>query len=227
MSYRLPVDLQGGRWWNDTDECETIGPTGAHSRTEALGAFGPYSIYPWSAVEPRPPGVGLSLAVPMVPPRPFRLLAGAKEGLAAEFDFGLTPRCRAYPSCADFRLALYGHDPTWGFRSATDRYYRIYPECFRTRVTRQGNWYYHDLTKLPQPEDFGLAFDEMTTPESLYHGRPPARVPRVPIHRAVGVVGVAFGQHPRQEDPPQPLADTIALLRRLAARRRPCRPRRS
>jgi hypothetical protein len=62
----------------------------------------------------------------------------------AAIDLGLVPETRkdGRPlSKAPFCFLLYRHDPDWGFRSALEGYYRIFPEFFTKRVPREGGWY--------------------------------------------------------------------------------------
>jgi hypothetical protein len=163
IAYRLPVNLKGWKWWYDIEESAIIKPNNIYSNTWYIG---PYSVYPWTAVT-HPQKGGLSLAVPMHPPRPFRLVAGTKEGLAAEYDFGFIPENKTYPSRADFQLLLYAHDPAWGFRSAAQLYYKFFPEYFEVRVERQGLWYvsHKPFGELTNPERFSFVFNEVSLPQ--------------------------------------------------------------
>ncbi len=225
VAYRLPVAAVGGTWWNDIQDATLITEQGRSSFTGPFGEFGPFSVYPFSAVDlPRSPthsgggvrNVGLSLAVPMHPPRPFRLGYDPTEGYIVEWDFGLSPVVRKYPSRADFFALLYRHDPQWGFRAAAKSYYELFPEWFAVRVPRQGNWYYRDLTDLPHPEDFGLAFNELTTESSLA------------ADRKLGLLAFAYtepwgwwswavGQHPAKDDPEPPYEEALAVVKAKAA----------
>ena len=167
LSYRLPLAALGGTWGADIATAKPIAPGGIYSRTEAFGLFGPYSIYPFSAVVTKDKSAGVSLGVPMDPPRPFRLTYAANQGLAVEWDLALSALPTLFPRTADFHAVLYRHDPKWGFRSAAERYYRLFPDYFTVRVKHFGNWYYADLGKFTHPEDFGLAYNEMVTKDSV------------------------------------------------------------
>jgi len=226
VAYRLPVAAVGGTWWNDLQDAVSIGERERCSFTAPFGeTFGPFSVYPFSAVDlpPSPAhdggggrNVGLSLAVPMHPPRPFRLVYDPTEGYAAEWDFGLSPVVRKYPSRADFFVILYRHDPQWGFRAAAKSYYDFSPEWFATRVPRQGNWYYIDLTDLPHPEDFGLAFDELTTESSLAADRKLGLL-SFAYTEPWGWWGWAVGQHLAKDDPRPSYEEALAVVKAKAA----------
>jgi len=216
LSYRLPLAAVGGTWGCDVGTAKTIAAAGRHSRTAAFGAFGPYSVYPFSSVVTADRAAGVSLAAPMHPPRPFRIVCSANEGLAMEWDLGLSSAPELFPRSADFFAVLYRHDPAWGFRAAAARYYELFPEYFTVRVKRFGNWYYHDLNKLPNPGDFGFAYNEMVNQDT------------VAIDHKLGFLdfaytepwgwwGWALGLKPKESDPKPTYEEMIATLKQKAA----------
>jgi hypothetical protein len=230
VAYRLPVAAVGGTWWNDIQDATLITEQGRSSFAGPFGVlgpgeFGPFSVYPFSAVD-LPPfpahsgggvrNVGLSLAVPMHPPRPFRLGYDPTEGYTVEWDFGLSPIVRKYPSRADFFALLYRHDPQWGFRAAAKSYYELFPEWFAVRVPRQGNWYYHDLTDLPHPEDFGLAFNEKLSESTVVADRKLGLLPFA-YTEPWGWWSWAVGQHPAEDDPQPSYEEALAAVKAKAA----------
>ncbi len=162
LSYRVPLAAVGGEWWDDISTRRRIAAGDRIGNTRSWGTCGPYSIYPVATVHPPGAKAALALGVPMDLPRPYRLLYADLEGLQIAYDFGLTAATKKFPSKASFRFILYQHDPQWGFRAAIKKYYDLYPEFFRVRVPKQGNWYYADLHTLPNDEDFGLAFNEQS-----------------------------------------------------------------
>ncbi|MCX7598782.1 MAG: hypothetical protein N2512_07920, partial [Armatimonadetes bacterium] len=82
--------------------------------------------------------VALGLAAPMDWPRPFRLCYEAGKGFYVNYEFGLTREAAKYPGRANFRFLIYPCDARWGFRSAAQRYYEIFPAFFQRRLDRLG-----------------------------------------------------------------------------------------
>jgi hypothetical protein len=216
LSYRIPTAIEGGTWGSDIDTSKTIEPGGRYNRTTSFGEFGPYSIYPFSSVVTSDEAAGLSLAVPMHPPRPFRLSYAADQGLVVEWDFALSSLPELFPRSADFFAVLYRHDPQWGFRAAADKYYRLFPEYFSVRVPRFGNWYYCNVDTLDRPEDFGLAYNEMTTKESVVADRELGCV-NFAYTEPWGWWGWALGLHPSEDDPVPTRDEMIDILNHTAA----------
>lgn len=216
LSYRLPVVAVGGVWGNDVGTSKHIEAGSRYLRAESMGQFGPYSVYPFSSLVLPEGETGLSLAVPMHPPRPFRLIYAAEEGLMVEWDLGLSSLPELYPRRADFYALLYRHDPSWGFRAAADRYYRFFPEWFEVRVSRFGNWYYHDLRQLPHPEDFGLAYNEMVRPETVAADHALGYL-NFAYTEPWGWWGWALGLKPAESDPQPSYEQMLAILTERAA----------
>jgi hypothetical protein len=77
-------------------------------------------------------------------------------------DFTLLPEKRADGrplSEAPFRFLLYRHDPEWGFRSALQRYYDLFPEFFEKRTKSEGGWYvWGDMKSTPDAKQAGFGF---------------------------------------------------------------------
>jgi hypothetical protein len=95
-------------------------------------------------------------------PAQYRLVyhAGTKQFFIA-YDFGLTKDTAKFPGSAGFRFVLYRFDPRWGFRSALQKYYDLFPQHFTKRVTREGVWMpFTDIASVPGFDDFGFAFQE-------------------------------------------------------------------
>ncbi len=141
------------QWWDGPAEVRTAAgatPAAEFATLETgmhYGLHGRHSKYPLAALDfpkAKPP-FGLSLAVRMDEPTVFRIAWTPRiHRYWIGFDFGLVPGKRADGSSlaqARFHFLLYRHDPTWGFRAALARYYRMFPEFFRRRVRRGGGWY--------------------------------------------------------------------------------------
>ncbi len=216
LSYRLPLSALGGIWGNDVGTPKTIEPGARYQRAEPFGQFGPYSVYPFSSLVPPDASAGISLGVPMDPPRPFRLIYAADEGLMVEWDLGLSSLPERYPHSADFFAVLYRHDPQWGFRAAAERYYRLFPNWFEVRVPRFGNWYYLDLRQLPQPEDFGLAYNEMVRPGTVEADHALGYL-NFAYTEPWGWWGWALGLKPAEDDPQPSYEQMLAILKERAA----------
>ncbi len=162
----LPVVQGPWQWWDSV----------AASRTEAdestelryvesgmgYGLGGCHSKYPLGAVT-LPGSTGLTLAIRMDEPVVHRIVYNPRLRLFyLAIDFGLVPERRADGrplSEAPFRILLYRHDAAWGFRSALDRYYELFPEFFTKRVTCEGGWFvWGDMSKTEGALDAGFGF---------------------------------------------------------------------
>ena len=216
LSYRLPLAADGGTWGSDIGTAKAIETGGRHSRTTSFGQFGPYSIYPFSSVVTSDKGAGISLAVPMHPARPFRLNYATDEGLVVEWDLALSSLPELFPRSADFFAVVYRHDPDWGFRAAAEKYYRLFPDYFSVRVEKFGNWYYHDLSGLESPEDFGLAYNEMVTKDSVAADHRLGYI-NFSYTEPWGWWGWAIGLRPKEDDPKPTHEEMIAILNERAA----------
>jgi hypothetical protein len=124
----LPVSNSAWQWGESISAAEVPHPAPAFELVHAK--------YPLSALS-LPGAAGLSLAVRMDEPVRYRLVYNPKLKLYfAAFDLALTPE---KPEAA-FRVILYRHDPTWGFRSALQRYYDFFPQFFEKKVSIDGGW---------------------------------------------------------------------------------------
>lgn len=158
VRYTLPVRVAGWTWEDDVLTARRVEPGRAYAN--AFHAAGhPVSRYPFTALHDEQ--VGLSLAAPMDVPRLQSFTADA-GGYHTEVDLGLSPATEKLgPGQASFSLLLYRHDPAWGFRSAAERYYRIFPEAFANRTGRFGGWGWPIApSAIPRVDDFGVAFLE-------------------------------------------------------------------
>jgi hypothetical protein len=162
LLFALPLDASGWQWGDDARRSRLIGGSGEFANTINLrcGANGKMSLYPLAAVWNE--RAGLALALDMDHPAQYRLVyhAGTKQFFIA-YDFGLTKDTAKFPGSAGFRFVLYRFDPRWGFRSALQKYYDLFPQHFTKRVTREGVWMpFTDIASVPGFDDFGFAFQE-------------------------------------------------------------------
>jgi hypothetical protein len=141
VSFRLPIDASGWKWYNDIQNEQVIQNDMQYGPARLLDGRDPtqrrtIALYPFSAM-----GSGetaLALAVSMDQPRVFRLCYDYELGYFINYEFGLTQAAKKFPGKAAFRFYIYRVDPQWGFRSAAKRYYELHPEFFIKRVEREG-----------------------------------------------------------------------------------------
>ena len=166
VAFRFPVGAGRWFWWDDTNRRRQIRRGQAYENTDhfGLGSTGAISRYYWSCVSS--PDRAFALACPADGPAVFRLRARrtSKNGpaiLEIVFDFGLCRDSLKFPNRADFSFVLYECNPVWGFRSATKRYYEIYPHCFLKRVSKEGGWLpFRDASTIEGVRDFGFGYYE-------------------------------------------------------------------
>ena len=156
----LPLQAVGWRWWDDIG-APRGGEAGKHyDRLTRWGEVREVSAYPCCAVTG--PTLGVSTAVPVHEPQVFRLAYdAARQALEAEFDLGLSPDAKKSPCRAEFRLLAYTHDPQWGFRSAIEEYYKLFP-AYETRRAGTGGIWLIGLKPgtMACPWDWGFRFEE-------------------------------------------------------------------
>ncbi|NOY82321.1 MAG: hypothetical protein GXP31_15080 [Kiritimatiellaeota bacterium] len=120
------------------------------------GANGRLSRYPFAAVAT--PNGGMGLGIDAAFPAFFRV--GFNSGVRQLFliwDLGFT---REKPE-AHLRFCEFTFDPAWGFRSALARWYRVFPQYFRSRTPKQGLWMpFAKISKVKGWRDFGFKFKE-------------------------------------------------------------------
>ena len=156
----LPLEAEGWGWWDDMGTRRSIEAGRRYERLTRWGGLRDVSAYPLCAVGSD--DLGLSVAVPLHEPQVFRLAYDAShQALEAEFDLGLSPDAAKFPCRSTVRLLLYAHDPAWGFRSAMQRYYELYPEYAQRRVGAGGIWLIGLAPNtMASPWDWGFRFEE-------------------------------------------------------------------
>ena len=162
LLFALPIDATGWQWGDDMRHSRVISGESEFANTVTLGsgADGKMSRYPLAAIWNE--RAGLAIALDMDYPAQYRLVyhAGTKQFFIA-YDFGLTKDTLKFPCGADFRFVVFGFRPAWGFRSALQKFYDIFPQQFAKRVKREGVWMpFTDIASVPGFEDFGFAFQE-------------------------------------------------------------------
>ena len=160
LVYAIPVPSAGVRWLDDprrSSDVET-GREYVHAAAFRAGANGRLSTYPLAALARAEDMGGLALAIDMAYPAFYRIgySAGSGEFWIA-YDLGLAPE----KPTARLRFCRFDFAPDWGFRSALDMYYRLFPEAFRRRIDKQGLWMpFAKISKIKGWEDFGFRFKE-------------------------------------------------------------------
>jgi hypothetical protein len=158
----LPLEARGGTWCDDPQRSRKIGSgLFANLSDRAGGLLDSASLYPLAVVVRGDKAT--CLAVPPDPPRMVRFVydAGLQE-LRAEFDFGLSPLAKNFPSRADAKVVTFEVPATWAFRRALHRYYELFPDAFARRVKQAGIWMpFGELGPIKDPKNFGFAFHEI------------------------------------------------------------------
>ena len=91
--------------------------------------------------------------------------AATKE-LFIAWDLSLPPE---QPK-AKVKFIIYDFDPEWGMRAALAKYYKIYPEAFKSRTPEQGIWMaFQKISSVENYEDFGFKFKEGTNETAWDH----------------------------------------------------------
>jgi hypothetical protein len=159
LSYTLPVDAAGWVWGDYARGSKAIAG-GAYSYL-STSSMQQASRYPWGVVSDTQSA--LAMGIPLDQPRMFRIAYDASKGLSITFDLGVSPAATALGNRATFSFVLYTADPVWGFRSATQRYYDLFPQFFvrRTNPACEGAWFVAPpLGSLGRTYlDFGLGLD--------------------------------------------------------------------
>ena len=175
----FPFDAQGWQWHKDVQTSVPMNENKVYENVRPLRAYADlpewkdlpdlrmgYSNRNFCTVLTGP--VGLCLAVPVDRPCTFRTAYDAEaKRLEIVYDFALSPDTRN-PHEVDFAFDLYACEPSWGFRSALARYYRMYPELFKVHITEQGQWMaFRRLSDMDNVNEFYFALQE-GAPEPAY-----------------------------------------------------------
>ncbi|MBA2254628.1 MAG: hypothetical protein H0W07_05910 [Chloroflexi bacterium] len=159
LSYTLPVNATGWSWHDDGRRQRTMASSGTYANETRLQPQRT-SRYPWGTISDEQSS--LSMGIPLDMPR-IQRLRYSPSGLTISFDLGISPRATGLGPVATFRFVIFTSAPAWGFRAATEHYYRMYPDFFtrRTDPAREGGWgaraaygAWSDRTK-----DFGIGLD--------------------------------------------------------------------
>jgi len=161
------------RWWDDARRSRPIdGPAEYSNLTRVLAGYdGQMSRYPYACITSRKEA--LAIGVPPLRPRVFQLVY---DGKSSEYrlavDVAVSPSTTKFPNEATFSFVLFPADPAHGFRSAIERYGRIYPEAFVKRVKREGVWMpFTRINDVRDAQDFHFGFHEYGAVDFDYNAR--------------------------------------------------------
>ena len=99
--------------------------------------------YPWATVTQKNGG-GFTLGVWPGMVCSYNFNYHVETGnLELSLSYGLSsvPKQAEFRNSAPFHFVLYRTDDEWGFRAATERYYKFVPELFKRRTDRFGFWW--------------------------------------------------------------------------------------
>lgn len=172
LRFAFPLAAQGWLWHDDMQTARQIGGNQVFENVAGLRAWADlpewadqpalrmgYSNRNFCTVLTGP--VGLCLAVPLDSPCIFRTAYDARvQQLQMTYDFALSPDTRE-PNAVSFSWVLYPCDPAWGFRSALQRYYRLFPEMFEVYVKKPGMWMaFTPLSQIDNANEFCFSLQE-------------------------------------------------------------------
>ena len=228
LTYTLPIDARGW-WWDDYARRSRLIRSGRYAYLTRWDAYGA-SRYPYEDMHDNHSEV--VIALPIDQPRIARIEYVTGHGLSITFDLGVSPAARA--RAATFRFSIYDADPAWGFRSATAKYYSVYPNAFarRTVASREGIWFHRDPSAVPTaPRAYGLGLDVVPLGWSSSQTTRTAGVKALPADNRQGIYAVAYNHHwvAYRKAPVGPSFPTygseVRVLTRTAQARAPARSR--
>lgn len=157
LAYAMPLPLGDAVWFDSPRRATRLSPVAEEQAAILnLSCGRGLSCWPFGAV-----GIGeKGFAIGIDPdfPAMYRVVASPRTGrLFIAFDIGLAPE----NASAHVRFAVFQFAARDGFRGALERYQALYPEAYKVRTPRQGNWMaFHSISNLPHHEDFGFRFKE-------------------------------------------------------------------
>ena len=167
LSYALPITATGWKMGTTTLDSETIEtgnawnvykPYNDASVTVVDWDSAPHSYYPTACVYNEE--LGIAIAASMEYPSFWTLEYNGSTGqYAITYQLGVVKEA---PESARFDFVIYKlDDPSWGFRSAMEKYTELYPEQYEIKQKEFGTWAaWADLTNVPDIEDFNIRFRE-------------------------------------------------------------------
>lgn len=160
LVYTLPLPAGAWQWLEMSRPGDEPPAPGRQEYMQTVnspcGSSGRHSRYPLAAVSAG--DRGRAIALDLYTPAFARCAYNSRSNeLFVAWDIALT----AEKNRATVKLFAFDFVPTWGFRSAVDELYRIYPEAFTALVKRQGLWMpFAKISEVQGWEDFGFAIKE-------------------------------------------------------------------
>ncbi len=170
LRFDLPFDAKGWTWFTDIEERAVVEAPMRYAYTYPCeSGEGVCSVYPWSALTGS--RAGLSIALPVSQgPRVFVVeYDNVRRAYSLTFFFGLSGHAKKQPGRAPFSFVLYRHDPAWGMRSATARYYEMFPESFVKRSSFEAYLNYANLERF-DPKTHKLYFGGVSVEDASDFG---------------------------------------------------------
>lgn len=193
---------------------ESFGAKGAGGYGQPVGQ-GRMSPYPFACVSDG--NSGAAIAIDIGTPVVYRLMYRAAGELVAEFDIALSDQQAGSANTARLNLCTYAIDPAWGFRSAAERYYALFPHYYQRRLKKEGIWMpFTPVSEVERVEDFGFAiFETHRETKTMFRGV------QLPAWAAAESLGVATFQYTEPWDiqiPVDPAGVRYADAPRVAER---------
>ncbi len=159
--FLLPLSQKDGVWWDDPRSSRDLRGAREPGNCVAVpyGANGLLSRYPYGCVQTG--STTTVLAEGFTEPVVHRVFANRDEGcIALAWDVVLGGGRPKVVLAWNF-ARLQGDGGAWGFRGATEWFYRIHPELTERRLSRHGLWMpFKDPALVQGVQDFGVAFHE-------------------------------------------------------------------
>ena len=195
VTYTLPIDARGWRWGNYARDSQEI-DSGTYAN-ETLWNVQPTSRYPFGSIHDDRSLLGVG--VPLSDPRVTRIEYKTGKGLSISFDLGVARGGSSAGPKATFSFVIYTGDAEWGFRSATARYYDIFPQSFvhRTDPAREGIWFQKPpLDQLSESyRDFGLGLNMVALGDDTDQSHSTWGTTYLPWDNERGIYGSAYNHH--------------------------------
>jgi hypothetical protein len=132
----LPVNASGWEFPSELNSVAVLGPDDDAAGLQYKNPSLPHATdyYPFLVLNNEAVGLGAGVAVdgPIFISR--AKYTASSHALSVTADFALTPKATRFPNTANFTFVFFKVDtPEWGFRSALEKYYRLFP----VRITGQ------------------------------------------------------------------------------------------
>jgi len=179
------------------------------------GAVGTGSMSPYPFACITTGGRGIAMGIDPELPVVHRFLANRRHGLAVEFDIALSPAQLKSPNACSLSVATYDIDPQWGFRSAAERFYALFPRAYERRLRQEGIWMpFTPVNEVEAWEDFGFAVHETHRGTHTVFGG--VSLPVETVDRRIGVLSFQYTEPWDIQIPVDPAGLTYGHARAVA-----------